>query len=223
MSVSSDCTGIDECGIWLNPPWENNFKKQLTRLNKEIEQEIRYINEIHYTCASHFEIYVGLSVVRDFQPAVKLLNTITNQNISFDKYYWNRFLIMLKRCFVDDKESEAGCIKEDESDFRIEYEEFRDTKLFKVTNNLEVSLYIEKETATEILKLERIIDYRLGILNEMDFYNFYYNTLIQIKSCNRSIDYIFGLVTSKPNVLQMYCLFECLIYYREKICKYLSE
>lgn len=197
---------------------------------KQLLNENKFIFETNFDIKdSVFSIQCGLSNVRNFRPAVKLLNKTDNTRISFNINEWDSFLKHLKDIYFNyfESDNQETCIINLDSDelISLQTSKFLSEKVLKVTSEAELPskcLYFCKKTIKDILSLSScIIKYHLEMLHNIDFPTFYNKFLDAINRIILQSNYELQpeqVITSYCEILgynlESYCLRECWFYHK---------
>lgn len=208
---------------------------EIDRINEQyqvaIQNEEKYIFESSFNVNnSIYKIIIGFSAARNNVPAVKILmsvNELVNKtnHISFNEEEWCDFIGCLKQ-FNDYFDHSDSGLEEEEvqfSNYSISKAPFMNTKMLKVFNG-SIAFYLSGNTVREFININKLVMWKMNVLQGLDFANFYNNFLNVVNNilcdsnyelCSENV--MLNICDSSPGNVHMYCIRECLFFNRNKI------
>lgn len=201
------------------------YDTELERVLKQYDDAVReekhlLIRKIYEFEHSNF-IYIdcGLSAARDFTPAIRIKHKYDDDNrISFNPTQWLFFIKKLKLIVNSNySQNEEQCLDSVEVSIVDIIK-----KVVKVNQNSKI-FYLMEYDVLEIIKMEKVLLKIVDTLYQLDFNNYYFKVLESIEEIlnknNFNVPFI-EVVEAFCNInnsIQSYCLFECLLYLKEKV------
>lgn len=215
----------------------SDYWQEIDRVNeqyrKAVQNEERYIYEnVNSVKNSAYNIITGLSAVRGYVPAVKVLLNVNHvftkpDNISFIRQDWDDFITYLQQFITDYFDKEVDSEEEEEeiqfSEYSILKSPFIGNKMLKVTNGFS-TFYLSADTVRELMCINKLVSTHMDLLHTICFDYFYNNFLNVTNNILSESNYelqpyniILRLCDLYPCSIQTYCMRECLIYNRDKV------
>lgn len=164
-------------------PYWKYFDSVMLRSEQEIKNEFKFLGETTYSI-KNFDIFAGISVARGLTPSVKIFNTALNLpkgevTVSFDDAEWSDFLEIIKSFLDTSSHDDSEITKTVDSlteNFTVSTTIFLGERLIKLYSR-EVNLYLTMGDVRSILYVQDIVNYRLCVLQNLDFRTYYANIL----------------------------------------------
>lgn len=222
--------------VGVDEPNTNYYWGPLDKYYEKFVQNIKsegplIANSFYEIPDTHFELHCGLSFVRHFEPAVRLVNNRNRSNISFITSEWkeliNKIENSLTTYFEQDMEVEDTAVEVINSDEEVKLSQvkFLSEKTLKITNYNETTFYLKKENLKNLLKINSLIILpKLNMLKSWNFHLYYNGFINLLKSLTSKLDEN----VDKQNIVEKFCcnlesslegicLRECLLIYGDKV------
>lgn len=151
----------------------------ILRCRTAIRSEKKFLNEVCFQ-ASSYKVIVGLSVARGMIPSVKIINsTLLNVPeeqtvISLSSADWYEFLEIISK--IDDGVSETTTKTSQSENFTVSSDTFLDDRIIRLKCD-NAAIFFCYNNINSIVSIKHLINYRLELLNKLQFRNFYDDTL----------------------------------------------
>lgn len=155
----------------------------LEKFFDEVQREDRLVLESSYPLTTSLNCAVGLSVVRDLLPVIKLespnvFSDRYGRTISFTERDWERFLFNLdtvvKQFFLEEA---LDMLTVAFDDYNITSSSFLNEKIIKLQWNNKATVYMTKGQVFHLLDLADVLGKRLKMLDQISLCYAYYDTL----------------------------------------------
>lgn len=191
-------------------------------------------NSFYEIAGSHFELHCGMSVVRHFEPVVRLVNNRNRSSISFSSLEWMDLVKKIKLIFSTFFDNEMELKGEDESSEELLFSDeevklakviFMGEKSLKISNYDDKTFYLKKENLKQLLEINSlVISSKLTTLKNLNFMTYYTGFVDLIKRLTSNLNQ----VSEKQTILETFCeslqsslettyLRECLLFYKSTI------
>lgn len=235
LSQEVDDCHDNNCFCSTNDRFMENYRNKILKENNYILCSNFDLNK------NVFSLECGLSVQRNFEPVVRLINKLDNKKISFNIAEWYFFVDRLKMMvneFFENKTEEDPIIFVDipnsSEQIHIQTSKFMDQKVIKIASTCQIPstvLYLSEASVKQILKISGLlIKHRLEMLDNLRFASFYNNFLNTVNKLLIQSNYELSnenIISAVSGCLadntQSYCLHECLFYHRNKMLEDLEN
>ena len=182
-SFMTDASMTVDCENDISLEWL--LDKSVEDCYRKIAEERKLLNETMYEISNITFCAVGISIAREFTPAVRLSTMVLGaENIAFTSNDWTSFLNALKHLYSENsfnsrvqKEYVLKCVKDE---YEISSTTIGDEKVLRVCWNGKHVIHLSTFMVNKILNLEEILSSRLRLCENMYLCKEYYDVLCRV-------------------------------------------